>query len=180
MNRQPDGERAGDRPRIQMFRSLSSCHPTSKHGAVPSSSDTMYPSIDIARAVAILANDDIHPVRQLELQWIMWDVWVDWFGRTGEPLFEEEFTVGTRSPIDIHLPGVRREFRIYAAGPITCPMEPSQALPFGVMAFLYREVLSHRGRWDVGRNAELRERWIRFEGRSIPWYVVAAEIPVGQ
>ena len=75
---------------------------------------------------------------------------------------------------------VRREFRIYAAGPITCPMEPSQALPFGVMAFLYREVLSHRGRWDVGRNAELRERWIRFEGRSIPWYVVAAEIHVGQ
>lgn len=135
----------------------------------------MYSASDIARTMARMATEDIYHLRNIELQWLMWNVWVDWYGIHGEPMFEDEFEV---RKIGLVLPSVYKEFRIFACGPITCPKQPSKRLPVNVETFLYKELVRYRGKWSLEKTFELLDICTTLFGKgTVHWYkVIASEM----
>lgn len=82
----------------------------------------MYDADEIAKLVIDVCIDEGKPVTNLKLQKILYFLWIDWYGKTGEYLFDDRVEAWYHGPI---VPDVYYRYRTFIADPIVTRTEHS-------------------------------------------------------
>lgn len=75
----------------------------------------MYKAIDVAKLVVNVCADNGHPVTNLKLQKILYFMWLDWYKKRKEYLFDDRIEAWHYGPV---VPSVYLRYRAFLADPI--------------------------------------------------------------
>ncbi len=75
----------------------------------------MYNAVDISRYVVNMCTEENRPVTNLKLQKLMYYIWIDYYKKTGEFLFNNDICAWPLGPV---VPDVYDEFCAYGGLPI--------------------------------------------------------------
>ncbi len=99
-----------------------------------------YDALNIARFIVRKYIDDGNPVTNMKLQKMLYYAWVEYYKRYREFLFKDDVCAWKYGPV---VPGVYREYRIYAGLPIF-RSEPSSGIDERTGVFLTEFADSHK------------------------------------
>ena len=112
----------------------------------------MHDAEDIARFIVRRSIDIGRPLTNLRLQEYLYLAWIDYYRETnGLYLFDDTIYAWKLGPV---VPDVYREYRIFAAMPITITEEPIHEPDRGLSSFLMSFIERNRSCADIGLIAD--------------------------